>query len=132
MAKKVTTKKPSGLTLTRKGDKIIAKWKIADKDYDDGQYFQWLIFRTGTSLPISAEPNITKTATNKSFTMDGSKIYPSTNHCLQYAQVNVAGNRKKYVTTQKYKDKDGKTKSKSVTIDPGPSGPAFKKFFFYI
>ena len=131
MAKKVTTTKPSGLTLTRKGDKIIAKWKIADKDYDDGQYFQWLIFRTGTSLPISAEPNITKTATSKSFTMDGSKIYPSTNHCLQYVQVNVAGNRKKYVTTEKYKDKDGKTKPKSVTIDPGPSKPAFKKFFFY-
>ena len=65
MAKKVTTTKPSGLTLTRKGDKIIAKWKIADKDYDDGQYFQWLIFRTGTSLPISAEPPFTKCTREK-------------------------------------------------------------------
>ena len=46
MAKKeisVSTKRPSGLTITRKNNKITFKWKIADSNYDAGQQLQWRV-----------------------------------------------------------------------------------------
>ena len=39
--KKVTTKKPTGLTITRNGQWFTIKWKIGDKDYGDGQQMQY-------------------------------------------------------------------------------------------
>ena len=41
MASKNVTKKPSGLTITRKVRKFTFQWKIADSDYDAGQWLEY-------------------------------------------------------------------------------------------
>ena len=47
MAKKEVTKAPTGLSIVRSETSFTASWKIGDKDYGDGQYFQYAIDTTG-------------------------------------------------------------------------------------
>lgn len=41
--KKPKTTAPSGLSVTRKGNKVTFSWTIGDSDYGDGQQFYWYI-----------------------------------------------------------------------------------------
>lgn len=43
MASKNVTKKPSGLTIARKGKKFTFSWKIADSDYGAGQWLNYQV-----------------------------------------------------------------------------------------
>ena len=101
----VKTKKPTGLTMTRSGNFIINKWKIADDDYNDGQIAQ---FRKSTMKKWSAI-TISKTTTQKSIEIDPTLYYPTRSTKLTSVSFRVKGNRKKYTV----RDGDNET-----TVDP--------------
>ena len=68
MASKTTkSSKPSGLTITRNGNKFVCEWKIPSSKYGDGQQFK----ATGVKAV-----SITKTLTKKTVTVDLSARYP--------------------------------------------------------
>lgn len=93
MATKSKTKKPSGLTITRDGNKIVCSWKIADKDYDDGQQFQFKV-NNGSWNKSGDHPK--RSATSKTVTLTASKYYPATSKTIDKVSFRVRGKRKKY------------------------------------
>lgn len=101
----VKTKKPTGLTMTRSGNYIVNKWKIADEDYGDGQIAQ---FKKSTMKKWSAI-TIAKTTTQKSILIDPTLYYPNTGTKLTSVSFRVKGNRKKYTV------RDG---NNETTVDP--------------
>ena len=60
--------KPSGLSVTRDGNKFICEWKIPSAKYGDGQQFKATTVSSG---------DISKTATKKTVTIDLSARYPA-------------------------------------------------------
>lgn len=68
------TKKPSGLGIKRSGGKFECSWKIADKDYGDGQQFE---YRTSNmkAKSYTSEKIGTKT-TSKTITINKKSYYP--------------------------------------------------------
>ena len=68
MAKKSKSSKPSGLKITRDGNKFICEWKIPSAKYGDGQQFKATTASSG---------DISKTATKKTVTIDLSARYPA-------------------------------------------------------
>lgn len=101
----VKTKKPTGLTMTRSGNYIVNKWKIADDDYDDGQIAQ---YKKSTMKKWSAI-TIARTTTQKSVLIDPSIYYPTTSLKIKSVSFRVRGNRKRYTV----RNGDNET-----TIDP--------------
>lgn len=94
--KSVKTKAPSGLKIVRDGTKFTASWKIGDKDYGEGQTFQYQI-NGGNWVPVT----IGKKDTKKQFlTIDFNGYYPLTNKKLTSITVRVRGRRKNYNTTK--------------------------------
>ena len=113
------TKKPTGLSIKRSGNTYTLSWKIGDKDYGDGQYFQYLINDTGKdSWQPAKNTGIGKTATSKSIKVDKAGFYPYRQSYLYEIGMRVKGNRKKYTT--------GSGKKKK-THSPGPSDWAEKR-----
>lgn len=106
MAKKEVTKAPTGLSIVRSEDKYTASWKIGDKDYGDGQYFQYAINTTGkVSWLPTKNTAIGTTATSRAITtINKSNYYPNTDSegnnkpFLYSICFRVAGNRKTYKT----------------------------------
>ena len=68
MAKTSKSSKPSGLKITRNGNKFICEWKIPSAKYGDGQQFK--------ATTVSSD-DISKTATKKTVTIDLSARYPA-------------------------------------------------------
>lgn len=92
MASKTTkSSKPSGLTITRNGNKFVCEWKIPSSKYGDGQQFK----ATGVKAV-----SITKTLTKKTVTVDLSARYPA-GKVLSAVSFSVRGN------TDKKKDNKG-------------------------
>lgn len=127
MAKSKTekTKKPTGLSLKRSGNTFTLSWKIGDKDYGDGQYFQYLINDTGKDswLP-KKNTDIGKKATSKSIKINKENFYPYKKKGVDKPRLyeigmRVKGNRKKYTTGS------GKNKKNH---NPGASDWAVKKY----
>lgn len=113
MAKKEVTKAPTGLSIVRNENQFTASWKIGDKDYADGQYFQSAINTTGKVrwLPTK-NTGIGKTTTSRVITtINKSNYYPNkdskgNNKPFLYSICfRVAGNRKKYTTRSGRKKK---------------------------
>lgn len=105
--KKEVTKAPSGLKITRSGNKFTASWKIGDKDYGDGQYLQYLINDTGKDSwqpTADSKKKIGVKVTSKAISIDKDNFYPNkdkkgNNKPLLYEiGFRVKGNRKKYTT----------------------------------
>ena len=110
------TVKPSGLTITRNGNNIVCAWKIGDKDYGNGQQFEYSINRQGWKK-FGNHPS--KTATSKTVTLSASSFFPTTGKpTLDWFAFRVRGNRKKY------KDKNQKD------VNPGWSDWAEKEIYF--
>ena len=61
MAKTSKSSKPSGLKITRDGNKFICEWKIPSAKYGDGQQFKATTVSSG---------DISKTATKKTVTIE--------------------------------------------------------------
>lgn len=106
MAKKEVTKAPTGLSIVRNENQFTASWKIGDKDYGDGQYFQYAINTTGkVSWLPTKNTAIGTTATSRAITtINKSNYYPNTDSegnnkpFLYSICFRVAGNRKTYKT----------------------------------
>ena len=62
---------PSGLTITRKGEKFTFKWKIPKAKYADGQGFQYKTNGSWNNVTIG------KTTTSKAITIGKSNFYPN-------------------------------------------------------
>ncbi len=113
MAKKEVTKAPTGLSIVRSEDKFTASWKIGDKDYADGQYFQYAIDTTGkvSWLPTKNTGIGVKTTSKVITTIDKSNYYPNTDSegnnkpFLYNICFRVKGNRKKYTARSGRKKK---------------------------
>lgn len=113
MAKKEVTKAPTGLSIVRSEDKFTASWKIGDKDYADGQYFQYAIDTTGKVnwLPTKNTGIGTTTTSRVIATINKSNYYPNTDSggnnkpFLYNICFRVKGNRKKYTTRSGRKKK---------------------------
>lgn len=127
MAKKEVTKAPTGLKITRSGNVFTASWKIGDKDYGDGQYFQYLIDDTGKdSFLPKKNAGIGKKTTSKVIANINKKnYYPyldkkgNNKPTLFRICFRVKGNRKKYKTGSGKKEK---------THSPSPSAWVSKEF----
>ena len=113
MAKKEVTKAPTGLSIVRSEDKFTASWKIGDKDYADGQYFQYAIDTTGkiSWLPTKNTAIGVKTTSRVITTIDKSNYYPNMDSegnnkpFLYNICFRVKGNRKKYTSRSGRKKK---------------------------
>lgn len=113
MAKEVT-KPPTGLKITRTGNKFTASWKIGDKDYGDSQHFQYLINDTGKDswLPKKKTEIGHKTTSKLITTIDKKDYYPNVDKkgnnkpFLYTIGFRVKGNRKKYTTGSGKKKKN--------------------------
>lgn len=113
MAKKEVTKAPTGLSIVRSENNFTASWKIGDKDYADGQYFQYAIDTTGkvSWLPTKNTGIGTTTTSRVIATINKSNYYPNTDSggnnkpFLYNICFRVKGNRKKYTTRSGRKKK---------------------------
>lgn len=117
-----TTKAPTGLTITRKDNDITFKWKIADKNYGQGQQLQWRVntgfdelgnytFKNGSWKSVS----ITKTATSKTVSVTLNNYRPNTSTSMHSIEFRVRGLRSDYNESRKVKE-NGKTVTQSVSI----------------
>ena len=107
------TKKPTGLKITRDGVNFILSWSKGDKDYGNGQQFQWLKDRASTKDSWGPSPATTLGAntTSRKESISLSNYYPNSEKPkLNSVKMRVRGNRKKYTT--------GSGKKKK-TINPG-------------
>ena len=95
--KKVTTKKPTGLTITRNGQWFTIKWKIGDKDYGDGQQMQYHLSsqKKGKWTSVSG---IGKKTTSKSIKIENADYYPNKSTKLTKITFRIRGNRQEYST----------------------------------
>ena len=117
-----TTKAPTGLTVTRKNNDITFKWKIADKNYGQGQQLQWRVntgydeignytFKNGSWKSVS----ITKTATSKTVSVTLTNYRPTTSTSMHSIEFRVRGLRSDYTENRKIKE-NGKTVTKNVSV----------------
>ncbi len=111
----VKTVKPSGLIIARNGYTFTCGWKIGDKDYADGQQFQYRV-NAGAWTNIGTSANIGKTATSAAFSINPALYYPTAGKgTISSVTFRVRGNRKTY-------------KQKKKSIKPGWSDWAEKAF----
>lgn len=105
------TDKPTGATITRKGNKFTFKWTIKDKDHGDGQELQYKL-GSGDWKSLS----VSKTAKEKVYELTLANFYPSSGKPkLAKIAFRIRGNRKNY-------------KSKGKEYKPGWSDWADKEF----
>ena len=83
--KTVKSAAPSGLTISKSGNKFSCGWKIPKDGYGDGQQF-W--------CNTSGKLSVGKTATAKAFTVSFGSYFPSGKK-LTYVKFGVKGNRDK-------------------------------------
>lgn len=67
----MATKKPTGLSIKRDGNKFACSWKVGDKDYTGQQFASW-IRKWGSSVAIG------KAVKAKAFTLNLNTCYPKT------------------------------------------------------
>ena len=115
------TKKPTGLTISRNGNKFTFEWKIADKDYGAGQELEMIVNKGEYSSNRYAWDHLSigKTTTKKAVTISMSDYYPTTKSYLSTVTFRVRGKRKKYT--------EG-SGSKAKTYTPAWSAWAEKTF----
>ena len=126
------TKAPTGLSVVRKNNDLTIKWKIADKNYGDGQQLQWRVntgslkgFTTG-SWSKWQSVSITKTTTAKTVSLTLSNYYPTVkNNPLNGVQFRVRGKRSSFTVSEKVKN-GKKTVTVSVTKYPSWSDWSLK------
>lgn len=141
--KSVKTNKPSGLNVKRDGNKFTCTWKIGDKNYDDGQAFEWRysyvsvtwVKITNTygstekvSVPAPGKTSswkavsIGKSTTSKAVKLEMSNFSPTDkSKFLTRFEFRVRGNRAQYTITGK--------KTKTVY---SPSVSAWETFTYEI
>lgn len=94
MAKTTKSSKPSGLSITRDGNKFICEWKIPSAKYGDGQQFK--------ATTVSAA-DIIKTATKKTVSITLSDRYPAGKKLTKFS-FGVRGNTDAKKDNKKWSD----------------------------
>lgn len=94
------SKAPKSLSIARSGSKFTLSWKIADKDYNNGQY---LAYRTLSATSWSYI-GLTVRATSWGQTIAPSQFYPYTNKKITAISMSVKGRRAYYETESTKKD----------------------------
>lgn len=85
------TKAPSGLSVARSGMKFTLSWKKADKDYDDGQQFQYRTNLDGKG--VWHDGSIGADASAKTISLAAADYYPTTDKNLLRIAFRVRGKR---------------------------------------
>ena len=117
------TSKPTGLSIKRDKAKFVTSWKRSGSDYGDGQQWQYKINNgSWKHHPNSSDSDISKTATDKTLSVDFDDYYPfvgSTPKLTKFS-FRVRGNKKKSGSTNLgWSD----WAEKSYTVNP-PSKPS--------
>lgn len=119
--------KPSGLTIARNGYTFTCGWKIGDKDYADGQQFQYRV-NAGAWTNLGTSANIGKTATSAAFSINPALYYPTAGKgTISSVSFRVRGNRKSYKEKKKTKNptwSDWVEKSFTIVPPRAPSNSA--------
>ena len=89
------TKKPTGLSITRDGDRYIFKWKIADDNYGAGQDLQYRT-KGKTKHRKWNDVSIGSAATSKSVTIPKASFVPTGPDYLTEIEFRVRGKRNSY------------------------------------
>lgn len=89
--KTLTTKAPSGLSITREGNIFVFTWKIDDDDYDKGQQLQYKINSADWT-----KVTIDKDTTSKSCTITMANYFPTTSKKIKAITFRVRGRRKSH------------------------------------
>lgn len=98
------TRKPTGLKISRKNSTFTMEWKIGDKDYSAGQWFDYMINDTGKDDWHKKADVIGTAQTKKSITIDKTKYFPykksngDFKKQLYSIKMRVKGEQKKYTT----------------------------------
>lgn len=89
------SKAPTGLKITRNGNKFVCEWKIPSAKYGDGQNFKAktansadksiTVSSGGTTVANLSKTEIGKTATSKTITVDLDAKYPVGGKCGKFA-----------------------------------------------
>ena len=90
------TRPPKGLSIARSGSKFTLSWKIADKDYGDGQRFGYCTL----SATSWSYPSVGPAATSKAVTIAASQFYPYTKKTISAVSMSVKGKRKQATSQQ--------------------------------
>ena len=105
-----TTQKPTGMSIKRSGSNFVVTWKIGDKDYSEGQTFQYRI-GNGKWQDVA----IGNSTTKKTIAVNASSYFPTTKKLLTAIHVRIRGRRKDF-------------KSGNDTINPQVSAWAEKTY----
>lgn len=101
---KEKTDRPKGLKIKRDGETFTLSWTIADKDYDAGQWFDYMINDTGKDSWHKKSTQIGDKQKNKSIKVTKDNFYPRKNSNGTFkkklfdVRMRVKGERKKYTT----------------------------------
>lgn len=109
---KYTTKKPSGLTISRNNNRFTFGWKIGDANYGDGQELQWRV-NGGTWTAWTNPTNgkkIGKKDTAAYIDLNFSNYFPTTSTKLNTVDFRVRGCR------EMFQKKVTKKKKKKTTV----------------
>ena len=73
------TKKPTGLTVSRKDNHVTLKWKIGDANYGKGQEIQWCFAKKGQSEKNRTwhSADLGGSTTSKTLSIPIDKLYPT-------------------------------------------------------
>ena len=97
---------PSGLTITRDGNlKFAISWKVADKDYKEGQKLRWRVWLSENGNQTAwTTLDINVSLTSHTVTIPVANYYPTTKKKIYYFEVEVCGKRQQ--TTEKVDNVD--------------------------
>lgn len=111
------TKKPTGLSITRDGNKYIFKWKIASDNYSSGQYLQYRT-KGKTKWRAWQDVSIGNSVTTKTVTISKNSYYPNNDKYLTAVEFRVKGQRAPYTKDDKtYTPEMSDWSNKSMTIN---------------
>ena len=86
------TKKPTGLSVTRSGDKYTIKWKKGDSNYSGGQSLQYRLKVNG-NWKAWQTVSINSTVTSKVVTISNTSYFPTTKNLFNAIEFRVRGKR---------------------------------------
>lgn len=88
-----TTKKATGLSISREGRKFTFTWKIGDDDYATGLEIQWRTNLTASGKWAATVKPAVRTGTDYTITLPAADYYPITGRKLTMVSFRVRGKR---------------------------------------
>ena len=89
-----STKKPSGLSITRSGNlKFCLSWKISDDNYDAGQELRWRTWKDSKNASKWTNVKLGTNAASKTITLSSGSYYPSTKTQIVKFEFEVCGRK---------------------------------------